>query len=37
MEVVTVVNSRKFPEEFLPVLHNAVHHRDAELHITSGF
>jgi hypothetical protein len=31
------VNNEKSPEEFLPVPHNAVHRRDAELHTCSGF
>jgi hypothetical protein len=37
MEAETAVNSGKSPEEYLPALHNVVHHRDAELHTNSGF
>jgi hypothetical protein len=37
MEAVTAVNSGTSPGELPPVPHNAAHHRDAELHINSGF
>jgi hypothetical protein len=37
VEAVTAVNRGMSPEEFLPIFHNAVHHRDAVPHTNSDF